>query len=63
MADNNIEPAPSTPVSLVIVFLTWMFNGAAMLTRDNVSFMMGMLVSTLAVIHYVVAIRKNTKKE
>lgn len=60
MADHNTSG--TGPLSIVIVALTWLFNVTAMVTKDNVSFAMGLIVSTLACWHYILSIRKNTKK-
>ena len=52
----------SGALSFVIVCLTWLFNATAMITKDNVSFAMGTIVSLLAAWHYIVSIKKNSKK-
>ena len=39
------------------------FNMAAVITKDNVSFGLGVIVSLLAIAHYIISIRKNTKND
>lgn len=46
----------------LLTVLTWLFNGAAIVTKEDAAFAMGMLVGLMAVINHYLGIRKNLKK-
>jgi hypothetical protein len=52
----------NTHGGLLLVAGSWFFNLLAILDKNTVSFILGSVVSVLAIVHYGIQIRNNIRK-
>lgn len=52
----------SNHAGLLLLIASWFFNVLASLTKSDITFMLGTIATLLAIIHYVIQIRKNLKQ-
>jgi len=60
---NDMQHGDGTLSGGLLTILALFFNTAFLLTKEDVSFFLGVIVSLLAIAHYIISIRKNTKKD
>lgn len=60
---SDIQNGDGTLAGGLLAIFAIFFNAAFLLTKDNVSFMLGVTVSLLAITHYIISIHKTTKKK
>lgn len=45
----------------VLLFMVFLFNGVYMFSKDDISWGLGVITAILAIVNYVLQIRKNAK--
>ena len=60
---THMEQHDNGVLSALLLVGSIFLNATAIISKTDISFMLGCTVSILAIIHYLIQIRKNTKKD
>ena len=60
---NSMEHNNNSPMGFLLWGSSVFLNAIAILDKSTISFILGTIVSLLAMTHYIIQIRNNTKKK